>query len=271
MFSFVNFWEFTNTCINNIPDELDINDSLYSSKVPKEYLKSHPKYKFEFIETPKIQFDASDDSLNDKNSPHKLRYKLYRKKSARFRSLMKIPSTTQFMTTENDTITGQIGTQINKGFEIFKHMFKQDSNNNNNNENDILLKSSIKNKQYINFTDASSEWSEEEENQRLKICISSIMQMIFFDQLAYSGILVSLTLFARTKLKISTQVAASFVSVFTAMGYWTPLVAAYFADAQWGRSKTILVAQIIFLIGSVLLVFSSVSVNVLLFYISSGI
>ena len=277
MYNFSSFWEYSNNCINNTPDNEDDYASSHECNLNDpntlEYLRRYPRYKYDLLETPdNTAVDLYYESQS--TSPHKLRYPLYRKKSSYYRSLYALNKYYNDQLMSTNTISYQIKTYIKNGFD---RLMGRTNNNNNSNDssddNEIITKgeNEVGRVKSIDFKDPNHNWSPQEEQKRLKICISSIMQMIFFDQLAYSGILVSLTLFARTKLDISTETAASFVSIFTAMGYWTPLLAAYFADAVWGRSKTILVAQIIFLIGSIVLVFSSIMVQVSLFYISTGI
>jgi len=88
-----------------------------------------------------------------------------------------------------------------------------------------------------------------DEAKRLKVCISALFQMRFHDQLAYSGLLSSITLYMRTTLEMSSSNAAMVISVWTGLCYLTPLLAAYAADAKWGRAKTLILSQYVFFAG----------------------
>eukprot|EP01083_Nonionella_stella_P148571 470604_1 len=68
-----------------------------------------------------------------------------------------------------------------------------------------------------------------DEAKRLKVCISALMQMRFHDQLAYS--------------------AAMAISIWTGLCYLTPLLSAFCADAKWGRATTLIIAQYVFAVG----------------------
>lgn len=86
---------------------------------------------------------------------------------------------------------------------------------------------------------------------------SFILVNEFCERLAFYGILSNLVLFLGSRLHLLDEQADSVALIFSGTCYLTPLLGGWFADAQWGRFKTIMVFICIYILGMALLSFST--------------
>ncbi|MED6122864.1 hypothetical protein PIB30_043875 [Stylosanthes scabra] len=85
-----------------------------------------------------------------------------------------------------------------------------------------------------------------------------VLGTFFCERLAYYGIASNLVTYLTTRLHQGPVSAARNVTTFQGTCYLTPLIGSFFADAYWGRYRTIVVFYGIYLIGICILTLSAI-------------
>ncbi|MED6124019.1 hypothetical protein PIB30_055087 [Stylosanthes scabra] len=85
-----------------------------------------------------------------------------------------------------------------------------------------------------------------------------VLGTFFCERLAYYGIASNLVTYLTTRLHEGPVSAARNVTTFQGTCYLTPLIGSFFADAYWGRYRTIVVFYGIYLIGICMLTLSAI-------------
>ncbi|EER16664.1 Tripeptide permease tppB, putative [Perkinsus marinus ATCC 50983] len=109
----------------------------------------------------------------------------------------------------------------------------------------------------FSWTDRSGNVYRYYRNPMLMACVFILMQE-FCERLAFYGVTPNLQLFLKSYLGYSDTTADSYVSIFNAVLYITPLLGGILADTLFGVYNVILGFSIVYMIGLALLTLSSI-------------